>query len=172
MSVHRGEQSGGGATIEPSTARGQGWPCLRQFAIFMENRVGRLHDLLRLFEGREIRVVALSIANSVDCAFVRLIVDDSDRAREILTLSKFSFSEIDLVGVELPDNQQPFVKICLALLQAEVNIHYMYPLLFRPHGRGAVALYVDDIDLALQTLKTQGVTVITETELLNEENYE
>jgi hypothetical protein len=51
--------------------------------------------LLRRFEGHEIRVVALSIANSVDCAFVRLLVNDSDRGRELLQLSKFAFSEID-----------------------------------------------------------------------------
>jgi len=169
-----GQSFGGGEQqVSPRTMRGQGWPCLRQFAVFMENRVGRLHDLLRQFEGREIRVVALSIANSVDCAFVRIMVNDSDRAREILQLANFPFAEIDLVGVELPLGPQPFVQICIALLQAELNVHYTYPLLYRGgQGNGAIALYVDDIDLALRTLREKGHRIITENDLLEDEPYD
>jgi hypothetical protein len=148
------------------TARSRAWPTLRQFAVFVENRVGRLHDLLRYLETHDIRVMALSIANSVDCAFVRLMANNSDRCREILKLSKFPFAEIDLVGVELPEGPQPFVQICLALLQAEVNVHYTYPLLYNRSGRGAIALYVDDIDLALKTLEEKGLSIVTESDLL------
>ena len=164
------EGSGGGQATEAMTARAKQWPCLRQFAVFLENRVGRLHDLLRRFEGHEIRVVALSIANSVDCAFVRLMLSDADRGREILKLANFSFSEIDLIGVELPDGNQPFVQICMALLTAELNVHYTYPLLYHRSGRGAIALYVDDVDLALKTLEEKGLRIVTESDLLLEDD--
>jgi hypothetical protein len=164
------QSAGGGSTTEALTARARRWPCLRQFAVFLENRVGRLHDLLRHFEGHEIRVVALSIANSVDCAFVRIMVSDSDRGREILKLANFPFAEIELIGVELPDGNQPFVQICLALLQAELNVHYTYPLLYHRSGRGAIALYVDDIDLALRTLEEKGLNIVTESDLLLEDD--
>ena len=166
-----GVGTGGGVGItEPSTMRGRGWPCLRQFSVFMENRVGRLHELLRAFEGHSIRVIALSIANSVDCAFARIMVNETDRAREILENSKFAYSESDVVGVELPDGPQPFVQICLALLQAEVNMHYTYPLLYSRGGRGAIAMYVDDVDLAQQTLKQKNLRLITESDLLDEDD--
>ncbi|MSR59147.1 MAG: acetolactate synthase [Planctomycetaceae bacterium] len=158
--------TGAGEAVPTATERSRSWPCLRQFAVFVENRVGRLHELLRLFESHEIRVVALSIANSVDCAFVRIMVHDADRGREILQFSKFAFAEIDLIGVELPDGPQPFVQICLALLQAELNVQYTYPLLYNRGGRGAIALYVDDVDLALQTLNEKGLKIVTESDLL------
>ena len=54
--------------------RGRSWPCLRQFCVFMENRVGGLNELLRHLERHDLRVVALSIANSVDCAIVRVML--------------------------------------------------------------------------------------------------
>ena len=152
--------------VEPLTMRGQDWPCLRQFCIFLENRVGVLHDLLRRFEGKDIRIVALSIANSVDCAIVRLMLDDTDRAREILEFNSYTFSENDLVGVELPDSPQPYVDICIALLQAELSVHYTYPLLFRRRGHGAIALYVDDLDVAMKTLREKGLTLLAERDLL------
>lgn len=94
------------------------------------------------------------------------MVNDADRGREILQLSKFAFAEIDLIGVELPDGPQPFVQICLALLQAELNVQYTYPLLYNRGGRGAIALYVDDVDLALKTLEEKGLSIVTESDLL------
>lgn len=169
---HGGTRDTGGGVVTPAqTSRGRTWPTLRQFAVFVENRVGRLHDLMRHLESHSIRVVALSIANSVDCAIVRLMVNDSDRGHEVLELSRFSYAEIDLVGVELPDGPQPFVQICLALLQAEVNVQYAYPLLYH-RRRGAIALYVDDVDLALRTLEEKGLTIVTETDLqLDDEHF-
>lgn len=156
---------GGKAFVRPETGNRARWPTLRQFCIFMENRVGRLHELLRHIEQHDLRVIALSIVDSVDCAIARVMVDKTDRGRELFRMAEFPFSEGDLIGVALPDDPQPFVKICMALLQAEVNIHYTYPLLYRTHGRGAIALYVDDIDLGLQVLEEKGHQLITESDL-------
>lgn len=159
---------GGKSTTDPSTARGRDWPCLRQFGVFVENRVGQLHSLLRHLETQDVRVMALSIADSVDYAIVRLVLDNYERGKEIFNLSNFTVFENDIVGVELPNDPQPYVKICLALLQAELNIHYSYPLLYRGQGRGAIALYVDDVDMALKTLSDKGHRIVTENDLRNE----
>ena len=167
MSMSFGDE----ATLHPSTMRGRSWPCLRQFCFFLENRVGRLHDLLRRVEQQELRVVALSISDSVDCAVARVVLNNVERGREIFNLTNFTFFESDVVGVELPDDPQPFVSICTALLQAELNIHYTYPLLYRRRGREAIALFVDDIDLGLKTLTETGHRIITESDLLEDDEY-
>ena len=73
--------------------------------------------------------------------------------------------ESDLIGVELPATPQPMLQVCTALLQAEVNITQVYPLLARPRGQPAVALMVDNIDMALETLATKGFTAINEDDL-------
>jgi len=157
--------------IGASTLRGRDWPSLRQFCVFMENRVGGLHDLLRHLERNEIRVMALSVANSVDCAIIRVMVNNSERAREVFNLSRFAFAESDLVGVELPDDPQPYLRVCMALLAAEINISYTYPLLYRRHGRGAIALYVDDVETAIQVLTEKGLVVINENHLLEDDEF-
>jgi hypothetical protein len=51
------------------------------------------------------------------------------------------------------------------LLQAEVNIVQAYPLIVRPHGKPAVALMVDNTEMALETLNSKGFTMITEGDL-------
>lgn len=162
---------GDDATVAPDTMHGRDWPCLRQFGVFLENRVGNLNELLRHLEGHDLRVMALSIVDSADCAIVRLMLDNYERGHELFALSQFMVFETDLIGVELPDDPQPYVSIFKALLQAELNIHYTYPLLYRRRGRSAIALYVDDIDLGLQTLNDLGLRIVTENDLLNDDEY-
>lgn len=159
------KHSGGGDLVEPETLRARNWPCLRQFCVFLENRVGRLNDLMRHMETIDVRVLALSIVDSVDFANVRIIFNNADRAREKLELSNFLFNENDVVGVELPEGDMPFTAVCTALVKAEVNIHHAFLLRYSKHGRPAVAMYVDDCDLALKTLDEAGHHVITEGDL-------
>ena len=97
--------------------------------------------------------MALNVIDMGDCAIARIVLNNYERAKEIFDLSEFNYFETDLVGVLLPDDPQPYLRICMALMQAELNIHYTYPLLYRKLGRGAIALYVEDVDLALKTLK-------------------
>lgn len=147
------------------------WPTLRQFCIFLENRVGRLNDLLRTIERHDLRIVALSLVDSVDFAVARLMVDDADRARELFDLSEWTYIENDLLGVLLPDDPQPYLQICLCLLGAELNIHYTYPLNFRRDGRGTIALHVDDLDQASRVLEDGGHALITESDLKDDAGY-
>lgn len=163
------EDSSGRDLADPLTARGRGWPCLRQFCVFLENRVGRLNDLMRHLETTDVRVLALSIVDSVDFANVRIIFNNADRAREKLELSNFLFSESDVVGVELPDDERPFTVVCSALVKAEVNIHHASLLRYRRRGRSCIAMYVDDTDLAIKTLDEAGLRVITENDVMNDD---
>ena len=161
----------GGEFTEAETMRGRAWPCLRQFCVFLENRVGRLNELMRQVESLDTRVLAMSMVDSVDFAMVRLIFDNADRAREKLELSAFLFSESDVVGVELPEGDTPFHDICSTLMKAEVNIHHAYALLYRNRGRGAVAIYVDDVGTALNVLNASKHRVITETDLQDDDEF-
>jgi hypothetical protein len=164
---------GGESRIDAGTLRGRDWPCLRQFGIFMENRVGTLHELLRHIERHDLRVMALTVVDSVDYSIARLVLNNYERASELFCLSNFKFFETDIIGVELTNDPQPYVKICIALLQAELNIHYTYPLLYRgKKGGGAIAIYVDDIETGIKILADKGHRIITENDLLEyDEGY-
>jgi hypothetical protein len=66
---------------------------------------------------------------------------------------------------ELPTGPQSLVELCTALLQAEINIHYAYPLIVHPRGRAAVALHVDNIEQASVTLRDKGFEILCEADL-------
>lgn len=159
------------SSVNPLTSRGRDWPCLRQFIVSLENRVGSLHEVMRKVERADLRVVALSIMDSADCAIVRIIVDQFERARELLTLAGFPVFESDVIGVRLPDTPQPHAAILSALMTAELNVHYMYPLNHRCRGRGAVAVHVNDIDQALVVLRERHFELVTEDDLMMHDEY-
>jgi hypothetical protein len=160
---------GEGTVTGFSTMRGRNYPSIRQFTVFLENRVGQLLEVVRRFEGSRVRIVALSIADSAECAFVRFLLSHPEQGREILERAGLAIIESDLIGVELPDGPQPLLRVCTALLQAEVNIVQAYPLIIRPHGRPAVALMVDNIEMGLETLANKGFNMITEADLAEDE---
>ena len=148
-----------------STSRARDWPSVRQFNVFIENRVGGLLDVLRQFDSTDIRIISLNIVESADCAIIRLVLTDPERSLEILQQKGFAVTESDLLVVQLPEGNQGLVQICKALLGAEINIHYAYPLLLGPSGRAALALHVEDHETAMQNLVSRGFTVLTENDL-------
>ena len=152
-----------------ATMRGRNYPAIRQFTIFLENRVGKLLEVVRRFEGSRVRIVAVSISETSECALVRLLLSYPEQGREILERAGLAIVESDLIGVELPDGPQALLEICTALLQAEINIVQAYPLLVRPRGRAAVALMVDNIEIAQDTLAAKGFSMITEADLQEED---
>ena len=160
--MSNGHNEDAGSGIGFSTARGRDWPSVRQFNIFVENRVGGLLNVVRRFETTDIRIVSLTVVDSADCAIIRVVLSDPERAYEIIEQARLPFTESDLLVVGLPEGAQPLLQICKALLQAEMNIHYAYPLLVGPHGNPGLALRVEDLETAIATLSAQGFTLYTE----------
>jgi hypothetical protein len=161
--MSHGEDAGSGIGFE--TARGRDWPSVRQFNVFIANRVGGLLDVVRRFETSDNRIVSLTVVDSADCAIIRIVLSDPERAREIFERAGLPVTESDLLVVQLPEGAQPVLQICKALLMAEINIHYAYPLLVGLHGRAALALHVEDHETAVNTLSRQGFVIFTENDL-------
>src|SRR5436305_11353004 len=116
MSEGEGEDSGSG--IDLSTARGRDWPSVRQFNVFVANRLGGLADVVRRFETTDVHIVSLTVVDSADCAIIRLVLSDPERALEIFRQAKLPVTESDLLVVQLPDNSKPLLSICKTLLAA------------------------------------------------------
>ena len=148
-----------------ATARGRDWPSVRQFNVFLANRVGALVNVFRCFEKSDVRILSMTIIDTADVAILRLVLSHPERAIEILEQAKLMYTESDLLVVQLPETAHPLPDVCKALLAAEINIDYAYPLLVGPKGQPALALHVDAHESAVNTLVKQGYTIFTEKDL-------
>jgi hypothetical protein len=161
---HAQDEDGGGE-IGFETARGRDWPSVRQFNVFVANRVGGLLDVVRRFESSDNHIVSLTVVDTADCAIIRLVFSNPERALEVLEQAKLPYTESDLLVVQLPEGTQPLLQIFKALLMTETNIDYAYPVLVSPRGVAAVALHVEDHETAARTLARQHFTILTENDL-------
>jgi len=156
---------GGASSIDFETMHGRSWPTVTQFSVFLENRVGQLLEVVRAFHGSKVKIVGLSISDSADCCILRLILSHPEQGREILERNELAYAENELLAAELASGPQSLVDLCTALLRAEINIHYAYPLIVHPLGRAAIALHIDNAEQASAMLHEQGFEILSEADL-------
>jgi hypothetical protein len=150
---------------ELQTAKGPQEEEVRQFSVFMENKVGRLLEIVKILSAANIHVVALSILDTADAAIVRLVADDPDKTRALFAEHGFAYSEVSLVVVELSSSATDLKAVLTALLQAECNIHSSYSLLIRPRGKAALALHVEDSEVASSVLQANQFKLLTQRDI-------
>lgn len=147
------------------TAHAYAPPSVTQFSVFLDNRVGKLLDVVEALDNRPgFSICALTVNEASDHAVVRIITNNADRTRDVLREKNMAFSETPLLIVELV-NGHTLESMCLALLSAELNIRFAYPLMRRPNGTPTIALSVDDITLAGQLLRKKNFRLLGEADL-------
>jgi hypothetical protein len=154
-----------GSSLGYETTNRRDYPTIRQFTVFIENRVGQLLEVLRRFRGSTVRIVALNIHDTTECSIVRLVLTNPEKGREILERAGLAMIESDLIALELPDDDQPLLLVCTALLQAEINLVQTYPLMLRHREKMAIALMVDNTEAAQETLVKGRFRLLNEDDL-------
>ena len=143
----------------PQIERAYETPFIRQFNIFMPNRVGRLSELLTTLDEAEVEVAGMSVVDSADWAVVRMIFTDVGKARVKLTGAGVAFTESDVLAVTL-DDIDTLSQVCKALVAAELNIQFAYPLFLRHNNYPVLVFHTDDHVLSAQILTKRGFTLL------------
>lgn len=135
-----------------------------QFSVFLANRVGQFKDMLDLFTEQDVNVLGVSIVDSTDWGVIRVVFDNPNKARELLKAHGLPFTESEVLLIELfgPD---AISDICAHLLQAEINVHFAYPLTIRSHDNPVMVFHVEDYILARDLLTRHGLTLLGEEDL-------
>ncbi|MCA1659588.1 MAG: acetolactate synthase [Verrucomicrobiaceae bacterium] len=138
---------------------------MRQFSVFLPNRVGAMLEVVKLLNTHHADVVALSIAESTDSAIARVMVSDPDLVETLLREHGIAFGDCEMLVVEMKEVASQLSKLLAALLMAEVNVHFTYPLLTQPHGFTALALHVDDAECATSVLLGEGFKLLSQADI-------
>lgn len=150
--------------LEDLTMQGYQAPRVVQFNIFLDNRVGKLLEVLELLEENGQRVAGLSIVDANDYAVIRLVACRSEVVRKLLSKAAMPFSETEVLAIQLQP-PQTLAQLCRILLAAEINILYAYPLLVMPHEHPAVVLHTEDQHLTGELLYRKHFVLLGEAEL-------
>jgi hypothetical protein len=140
-------------------------PLVKQFSIFLPNKVGAMMEVVKLLHAQSAHVLALSISESTDSAIARIMVSDPELVEQLFKEHNVAYGVCSMVVVELREVATQLAKLLAALLMAEVNVHFTYPLLTHPRGFAALALHVDDTECAASVLMGEGFQLLSQTDI-------
>src|SRR5438270_11301380 len=149
----------------PKTTSKPDEPLVKQFSVFLANKVGAMHDVLKLLNAHDCHVMAMSVSESTDSAIARLVVSDPGGVEKLFRQNNIAFGMCEVVVVEMREVATELPKLLAALFMAEVNVHFTYSLLMRPRGQAAVALHVDDNECAISVLTGEGFQLLSQSDI-------
>ena len=135
-----------------------------QFSVFTPNRLGRLNELVKILGTHSVHVLALTVLDTTDSSIIRVVMDDPDKARDLLQQHGFAFTESSLVVVEVTSPEE-LNRLIAALLEAELNINYLYSFIPHPNGKSIVGLSMEDNDVAEQVLRQHQFPVLKQPDI-------
>ena len=124
-----------------------------QLSVFLENRAGVLARLAADLARHRVSIRALTVANLVDHAVVRLVVSDPRRALHLLGERGVLAFTSDVLAVEVPDEGGTIADIARRLGRAGINIEYAYGSGPAGGGKAVIYLHVSNLRKARGVLR-------------------
>jgi len=133
---------------------------VEQISIFLENKSGRLAEVTGILARAGINIRALSLADTADFGILRLIVNRTDPAKQVLKESGFTVAKTEVIALEVPDAPGGLARILATLHGAGINVEYMYAFVQRSGDNAIIIFRFDELDKAIQVLLDAGVRVL------------
>ncbi len=133
---------------------------INQISIFVENKPGRLAEILGVLSQNGVDIRALSIADTTDFGILRLIVDDSKKAYSVLKENGYVVSITEVIGVCLTDKPGALKAVMDVLNQNNISVEYVYAFIGGNKGEALVVFKVADNTQAIEVFKKNGIKVI------------
>jgi len=138
---------------------------IRQISIFLENKPGQLSTICRDLSDAGINIATLSLADTSDFGIVRMIVDDHDKAKAVLSEKGHVVNVREVIGVCVPDRPGGMAEVMQVLDGADANIEYSYAFSFHKGEKAVLVFRFADNDRAEAALKAAGYTTLGEEEV-------
>lgn len=132
---------------------------IKQLSVFLENREGRLDEVLATLAAGEVNIVALSLADTSDYGMLRMIVSDPHKGKAALKDAGITAMLTDVVALRVPHAAGSLSKAMHQIVEGEINVEYMYA--FANGADAAAVLKSDDPARVIDILKGSGFDVYT-----------
>ena len=132
---------------------------IKQLSIFVENKHGRLENIISSFADNDINIRALSIADTTDFGVLRVIVDDVDKAKSVLREIGIISKTTDVLAIYIDDKTGGLAEVLKDVSAAGVSVEYMYAFLSKTQGKALMVLKADDEEGAELVLRQHGIAI-------------
>ena len=136
---------------------------VEQISIFLENKSGRLTEVLEVLGKENIKITALSVADTSEFGILRLIVSDPEKAKSILKQHLFTVNLSEVISVMAPNEAKYYAKVLKVLSDLDISVEYTYA--FSRGSKSIIILRCSNNDDAIKALKEHEMELLNASEL-------
>ncbi|MBQ5334028.1 MAG: ACT domain-containing protein [Oscillospiraceae bacterium] len=133
---------------------------VKQISVFVENKPGKLSAVTRLLADNNVDIRAFSVADSRDFGILRLIVNDPEKASEVLKAAEVTISVTNVIAVCIGDRPGGLAEAVDCLYKSNISVEYMYAFVEKSGDNAFAILRVENNDKALEALTEGGFTIL------------
>lgn len=134
-----------------------------QLSVFLENKSGRLIEVLEVLGRENIKITALSVADTSEFGILRLIVSDPRKAKSILKDQSFTVNLSEVISVMAPNEAKYYAKVLKILSDLEISVEYTYA--FSCGSKSIIILRCSNNDDAIKALKDHEMELLHASDL-------
>ncbi len=133
---------------------------VEQISIFLENKSGRMADVTGVLAQAGINIRALSLADTTDFGILRLIVNDTEKAKVVLKENGFTVGKTEVIAVEVSDKPGGLAEILNIIRDEDINVEYMYAFIQKSGDKAIIIFRFDELEKAINTLQKAGIGIL------------
>ncbi len=133
---------------------------INQLSVFIENKRGRLAEITKILKENGVDIRALSIADTKEFGILRLIVNDAQKASDVLKEDGFTVSLTKVVAIGIDDRPGGLAAAMEVLRDNEISVEYMYAFISRSEDTAYVILRVANNEEAVRIFTENGFKVM------------
>lgn len=137
---------------------------IKQISLFLENKFGRLSELLSILSKADVHIVSATIADTSDYGLMRLITSDQQKAYNVLKENGVLVSMNDVIAISVDPQAAEFAQVIGLFTRRGISIEYMY--CFNLGGRLVLVMRCSDLAAVREVVRDNGLTFVTETDLI------
>ncbi|MDR2469913.1 MAG: acetolactate synthase [Tannerella sp.] len=138
---------------------------IHQISVFIENKYGKLCEILALLAGEQIRIIAATVADTSEYGILRLIVSDPQRAYLLLKEHHVSANLTEVLAIATQSHAESFAQTLKHFTQSGLSIEYMY--CFSVNGKSILILRTNNRETAHEVIRRQSLDGLSETDLIH-----
>jgi len=139
---------------------------IKQLSVFVQNEIGSLASVTSVLKKHMINLRAIASFDTPEFAILRIVVDQPEKAKELLSENGFAVKMSEAVAVELEDKPGELDGMLHVIADAGIGINYIYSIVLRNGKAPLIILNTDDLSKTSRVLKEKGYIVAEQEDLI------
>ena len=137
---------------------------MKQLSILVVNKAGSLREASTVLSDSGVSIRAVAAFDTPEFGILRMVVDDCEKAKDVLTQKGFVVRLNDVIGIELEDKKGNLTAMLDILADANISIDFIYSFVIRENQAPVIVIHTDDLQVSASMLKDHGFKVVDELE--------